>query len=131
MEKPHYHGEVCSVLPDVQIVLGVDLFPNHFNGGRGYVIDLTTWNTRMSDTAVYSVGLLCPDDARSLAGHLENAASLADRATAEQGAGIIGVRQLPTIRLCGRVFIIDERLRQLRNVANPKHSFDLDDPFDQ
>ncbi len=128
MDRPHYRGEVSSILPHAQYVLAVQLFPNAFEEGRGYLIDLTTWNTLIPGTDVFSAGILCPADARALAGHLLNAADIADQATANAGAGVTGIRQLPTIKLCGKRFLIDERLRQLRSVENPMHSFDLDDP---
>jgi len=127
MEKPDYHGEVTCVLPhDNVIVLGIDIRRNPY-GGRENVIDLTFWNSGIPGTDVYSAGVFCPDDARSLAAHLVNAADLAEQAETEQYAGITGVRVLPTVTLCGTRFIIDERLRQLRNAENPAHFFDLED----
>jgi hypothetical protein len=128
MEKPDYHGEVTCVLPhDNVIVLGVDIRRNPY-GGRANVIDLTFWNSGIPlNTDVCSAGVFCPDDARSLASHLLNAASVIDQVEMEKRAGITGVRVLPTIMLCGTRFIIDERLRQLRNAENPAHFFDLDD----
>ena len=128
MDKPHYHAEVTSVVPGEYFVLGVHLRSNLFEGGRGYVIDLTTWDASRPGTDVFSAGILCPADARSLAEHLLNAAGLASKAEAEEGTGAVGQRQLPTITLCGKVFVLDERLRQLRSVENPKHWFNLDSP---
>ena len=66
---------------------------------------------------------------KALAEHLLNAAAIAAGAEDEVRAGIVGIRKLPTITLGGTEFIIDHRLRQLRNAENPMHYFDLDDPF--
>jgi hypothetical protein len=127
MDKPDYHGEVTCILPHENvIVLGVDIRRNPY-GGRENVIDLTSWNSSVPlNTDVCSAGVFCPADARSLAAHLVNAADLTDQAE-RQYAGIIGVRKLPIITLCGTRFIIDERMRQLRNAENPAHFFDLED----
>lgn len=78
------------------------------------------------DQEANPMGSLSPADARSLALHLVNAADVADQLI-EQTGSTSGVRMLPTIRLCGTQFFIDERLRQLRNVENPEHFFDLDE----
>jgi len=52
---------------------------------------------------------MCPENARSLAAHLVNNADVAECAEGQPRAGIIGVRQLPTITLRGQRFFIDER----------------------
>ncbi len=128
MDNPHFHAEVATYFHDLSQVLGIDLHPNpHRVGGAApTVIELTCWNERQ-DTDVYSAGVLSPADARALATHLLNAADLVEQADPEVRAGVEGVRLLPTIALCGTRFFIDERLRQLRNVANPGHYFDLTD----
>jgi hypothetical protein len=129
MDKPQYHGEVTSVVTGERIVLSVRLHSNLFEDGRGYVIDLTVWDANIPGTDVFSAGILRAADARSLAEHLLNAAGLAAKAEAEEGTGAVGKRKLPTITLCGKTFVIDDQLRQLRNVENPMHCFDLDDPL--
>ena len=39
------------------------------------------------------------------------------------------VRALPTVELDGKVYFIDERLRELRSVDNPHDSRPLDDMY--
>ena len=127
MDNLRYHGEVSCVLPHGNVlVIGIDVLPGPY-GGQGRVIDLTCWNSGVPGTDVHSVGVFCSADARATASHLFNAADLVDRVETGQRAGIIGVRQLPTVTLCGSRFYIDERLRQLRSVENPHHFFDLED----
>lgn len=126
MNKPHYHGKVTSILPELTVVLGIDLLPNPCSG-RGYVIDLTHWSSIVPRSDAVSAAILCAKDARSLSDHLVNGVALIEQAEEETTAGITGVRVLPTITLCGTRFFIDERLRQLRNVENPDHYFDLED----
>ncbi len=67
---------------------------------------------------------LSAQDARAFAQLLANAAKVADA----EGSDAPGVRKLTSIMLCGKEFIIDERLRQLRSVDDPGHCFDLDGP---
>jgi hypothetical protein len=130
MDNPQFHAEVATIFNGQRRVLGVDIYPNPDRVGSAApaVIEVTCWSTRQ-DTALHSVGVLAPADARALAAHLANAAGLVEQFDPEVRAGIEGVRLLPTITLCGRRFYIDERLRQLRNAENPDHYFDLVDPF--
>jgi hypothetical protein len=39
------------------------------------------------------------------------------------------VRALPTVEIDGKVYFIDERLRELRNINNPHDSRPLDDMY--
>lgn len=130
MDNPQFHAEVATVFDERCRVIGVDVHPNPYRlgGAAPVIIEVTCWDEER-DTVLRSVGVLAPADARALAAHLANAADLVEQFDPETRAGIEGVRLLPTITLCGTRFIIDERLRQLRNAENPNHYFDLADPF--
>jgi hypothetical protein len=128
MEEPQYHGEVYPASPSWQETLTVDVLNGPPDGGIRYRIRMASWPDPEAHDPVAATDL-CPADARSLAEHLVRAAELAEQAEPEIRAGIFGMRRLPTITLCGIRFLIDDRLRQLRNVESPDHFVDLDDPF--
>lgn len=125
--EPSYQGHIVNVFDDSREILEVRIFDSQSQSNRRQLVCLTRSTNDGGDWA--TVGLMCPDDARSLALHLLNAAEIANMVEEQPHAGIIGVRCLPTITLCGNQFFIDERLRQLRNAENPMHFFDLDDPM--
>lgn len=130
MDGPTFHGEVISVRSPRKDTLSVDVRQNSENGSS-YIVQLGSEAEEHDDEygrylAESALTDLCPDDARSLAALLWNAADVAQGR--KTGAGLLGVRTLPTIRLCGTEYFIDEQLRQLRNVANPEQSFSLGDP---
>jgi len=127
MEKPHYYGQIATIRPVGQETLSVSIEDNLEAGGSPFVIRLS-FETG-GDVDVAGVMNVCTADAVSLASHLLNAANILDQADPEVRAGLNGVRRLPIISLCGTRFFIDERLRQLRNVGNPDHVFDLDDLY--
>jgi hypothetical protein len=127
--KTAFHGEVTNILEQYREVLSVDVEINEVPGERRCLIELRKWSDDEHMEGSWPTGTLCPDNARSMAELLLDAAEVAELLDAEPRAGIIGVRHLPVISLCGKRFYIDARLRQLRNVENPMHYFDLDDPF--
>lgn len=124
MKGPEFHGEVSNILSDRKETLTVDLLEN-LHVQRKFVIRLA--HEIDDDPFAVTYADLCPDNTRSLGDLLHNAADVAEFAEPERMAGLIGVRPLPVICLCGTEFFIDERLRQLRNVGNPMHFFELED----
>ncbi len=127
MDRPLFHGEVTNILESYREVLSVDVEVNKAAGQRQCLVELRKWSDDEHMEGSWPTGTLCPDNARSLAELLWNAADVAELLDGESRAGIVGVRQLPVILLCGKKFYIDARLRQLRSVENPMHAFDLDD----
>ncbi len=127
MDRPLFHGEVTNILESYREVLSVDVEVNKAAGHRQCLVELRKWSDDEHMEGSWPTGTLCPDNARSLAELLWNAADVAELLDGESRAGIVGVRQLPVILLCGKKFYIDARLRQLRSVENPMHAFDLDD----
>jgi hypothetical protein len=126
MDKPLFHAEVVNLSYRRETLL-VDVMPNLQEGQRRAVVDLRLDTDDEHMLGNWPVGTMCPDNAQALARFLWDAAGIAALLDEEPRAGITGVRVLPTITLCGTKFIIDERLRQLRNVENPAHFFDLED----
>jgi hypothetical protein len=129
MDKPQFRGQITTIHPTAIETLTVTIEDNADAGGSPFVIHLSLVTDRDGGLDVASAMDVCPADARSLAMHLRNAADVVDQADPEVRAGLNGVRCLPMITLCGTRFFLDERLRQLRNVGEPNHYFDLDDPF--
>jgi len=127
MEKPHYYGQIATILLTAEQNLSVSIEDNLEAGGSPFVVRLS-FKTG-GDVDVAGVMNVCTADAVSLASHLLKAANILDQAGPEVRAGLNGVRRLPIISLCGTRFFIDERLRQLRNVGNPDHYFDLDESY--
>jgi hypothetical protein len=127
MDKPQFCGQVTTIHPTATETLTVTIEDNADAGGSPFVIHLSLVTDRGGGLDVASTMDVCPADARSLAMHLRNAADMVDQADPEVRAGLNGVRCLPMITLCGTRFFLDERLRQLRNVENADHFFDLND----
>lgn len=128
MEKHYYHGEITNFYGCEQETLTIEVRANP-REGRKYLIELVPWFGKEGRDGHGDISVMGPDNARSLVGHLYNAIEIAEHMEGEQTAGIDSGRMLPTILLCGSVFYIDERLKQLRNVDNPDHCFDLEDPM--
>jgi len=127
MDRQIFHAEVTNITDDRRETLLVDVLPNPKEGQRRALVVLTLDTDDEHLPGRTTVGTLCPANAQALAELLWDASDIAALLDEEPRAGIIGVRKLPTISLCGTEFIIDERMRQLRNVNNPAHFFDLED----
>lgn len=123
MDELHYHGEITTITPHRRQSLSVDTLLRTYKDVPRPVTCLSAWNPDDYDPSAEID--LSAADARSLAGHLLNAAAVLESGGPIRGAGLTGVRQLPTVTLCGIRFIIDERLRQLRNADDPCHVVDL------
>lgn len=124
--KPQYLGDITNCFECWTENLEVAILDTTSEFGRRSLVNLrrsTSGGEEKED-----VGLMDSENARMLASLLINAADLVKETDLDFQTGITGVRQLPTITLCGNRFFIDERLRQLRNVENPAHSFNLDAP---
>jgi hypothetical protein len=124
MDEPYYSGRIENLMDHKSEILCVELFASPSPASLRHLVVVTRSTDHGDDWA--TVGLMCPDDARALATHLCNAAMVAEVANQDTRAGIEGIRILPTIWLCGKKFFIDGRLRQLRNVEDPMHFFDID-----
>lgn len=129
MDKQIFHGEICNILPRRKETLSVDVRENDIEKARKQLVVFTLDADDQQSKGNVAVANMCPNNARGLAELLWDAAAIAELLESEPHAGIIGVRQLPTIMLCGMTFFIDDQLRQLRNAENPMHCFDLDDPM--
>ena len=127
MDKQIFHGEVTNILSDRRETLLVDVTLNPKEGQRQVLVELRFGTDDGQLKGKWAVATMCPADANALAEFLWDASGIAAHLDEEPRAGIIGARQLPVITICGKRFFIDGRLRQLRNVDDPGHSFDLDE----
>ena len=124
--QPSYTGQVTSLF-QTRTTFEVKILDSFHPSDRRNLVWLGS--IRDGGASRDCAGLMCPDDARSLAHHLLNAAAVAERSEPNPQTGISGVRQLPTVTLCGRVFILDERLCELRDAEYPWHNFALTEPL--
>ena len=127
MDRQIFHAEVANILSDRHDKLSVDVRMNPVEDERKMLVRLTLDTNDEYMPGTWAISDFCPDNARALALFLWDAADCAALMDETPRAGIIGVRKLPTITLCGTELIVDERMRQLRNVNNPAHFFDLED----